>query len=422
MYRFLDFTLDPERLELRRAGALVKVEPQVFSLLVCLVENRARVVTKDELIEAVWNGRIVSEATMSSRISAARAALGDDGKAQAVIKTFPRRGFRFIAEARELLDQELQDQAPVDQAPGSAVGGAVDGTTPRGADGPSIPRGQKVRFCKSKDGTQIAYATTGAGPPLVRAGHWLTHLEHDWHSPVWRPFLDELGRTFAVTRYDQRGNGLSDWSVDDYSLERFTGDLEAVVDAAGLDDFVLYGTSQGAPIAIAYAVRHPHRVSRLVLHGGYCLGRLLRGAAEREQGEALLTLMRYGWGKEGSPFIKAFTANYIPGGNGEQTQSVVELQNRTTSPGNAVKLRTAVDRFDVTGLLEKVSVPTLVIHARSDGVQPLDQGRKLAADIPGAEFVLLESPNHVILPQEPAWHTLFEAIRDFVAPGAPRQA
>ena len=404
MYRFLDFTLDPERLELRRASALVEVEPQVFSLLVCLLENREGVVTKDELIETVWNGRIVSEATMSSRISAARSAVGDDGKAQAVIKTFPRRGFRFIAEA----------QAPRDQAPGDAAEGAPLGE----AGGPAIPRGQKVRFCKSKDATRIAYATTGAGPPLVRAGHWLTHLEHDWHSPVWRPFLDELGRSFAVTRYDQRGNGLSDWSVDDFSLEHFTDDLEAVVDAAGLDDFVLYGTSQGAPIAIAYAVRHPHRVSRLVLHGGYCLGRLLRDTAEREQGEALLTLMRYGWGKEGSPFIKAFTANYIPGGNDEQTQSLVELQNRTTSPENAVKIRTAVDRFDVTDLLEQVPVPTLVVHARNDGVHPLDQGRKLAADIPGAEFVLLESPNHVILPQEPAWIGLFEAIRGFVAPGA----
>jgi pimeloyl-ACP methyl ester carboxylesterase len=235
---------------------------------------------------------------------------------------------------------------------------------------------------------------------------------------VWRPLLDELGRTFTVTRYDQRGNGLSDWSVDDFSLEHFTDDLEAVVDTAGLDDFVLYGTSQGAPIAIAYAVRHPHRVSHLVLQGGYSLGRLLRDTAEREQGEALLTLIRHGWGKEGSPFIKAFTANYIPGGNEEQTESLVELQKRTTSPENAVKIRAAVDSFDVTGLLEQVAVPTLVIHARNDGVHPLDQGRKLAAEIPGAEFVLLESLNHVILAQEPAWNDLFEAIRGFVSVGA----
>ena len=403
MYRFLDFTLDPKRLELRRADALVEVEPQVFSLLICLVENRERVVTKDDLVEAVWNGRIVSEATMSSRISAARAAVGDDGKTQAVIKTFPRRGFRFMADVEEA---------------DTGAGRATSRPGRAGDRNAAVPQTQKIRFCRSEDGTQIAYATTGAGPSFVRTGTWLTHLEHDWHSPVWRPFLDELGRTFAVTRYDQRGNGLSDWSVDNFSLEQFIDDLEAVVDAASLDDFVLYGTSQGAPIAIAYTARHPHRVSHLILHGGYCVGRLLRDTAEREQGEALLTLMRYGWGKEGSPFIKAFTANYIPAGNEEQTQSLVELQNRTTSPGNAVKLRTAVDSFDVTDLLEQVRVPTLIIHARNDGVHPLDQGRKLAAGIPGAEFVLLESPNHAILPQEPAWHTLFEAIRGFVAPAA----
>ncbi len=401
MYRFLEFTLDPKRLELRRDGGLIEVEPQVFSLLVCLIEMRERVVSKDELIDVVWGGRIVSEATMSSRISAARSAVGDDGSRQSVIKTFPRRGFRFLAEVTD--HEEEAGRATV---------------TSGGTGRPAAPLSQKVRFCKSRDGTQIAYATTGTGRSLVRAGHWLTHLEHDWHSPVWRPFLDELGRTFAVTRYDQRGNGLSDWSVDDFSLEDFTDDLEAVADAAGLDDFVLYGTSQGAPIAIAYSVRHPHRVSHLILHGGYYLGRLLRDTAEREQGEALLTLIRHGWGKEGSPFIKAFTSTYIPGGNEEQTQSLVELQKRTTSPENAVKLRTGVDSFDVTDLLDQVSVPTLVIHARNDGVQPLDQGRKLAAGIPDAEFVLLESPNHVILPQEPAWDTLFEAIRGFV-PGGP---
>lgn len=163
---------------------------------------------------------------------------------------------------------------------------------------------------------------------------------------------------------------------------------------------------------------HPHRVSHLILHGGYCVGRLLRDTSEREQGEAMLTLIRHGWGKEGSPFIRAFTSTYIPGGNAEQTESLVELQKRTTSPENAVTLRTAVDSFDVTGLLEQVAVPTLVLHARNDGVHPLDQGRRLAAEIPDAEFVMLESPNHVILPQEAAWNALFQAISDFVLGGS----
>ena len=260
-------------------------------------------------------------------------------------------------------------------------------------------------------GTRIAFATTGSGYPLVRAGHWLTHLEHDWHSPIWRPFLDELGRVFRVTRYDQRGNGLSDWNVGNFHLTAFVEDLEAVVDSADIERFALYGTSQGAPIAIAYATRHPDRVSHLILHGGYVRGRLLRGSTEeREQGEALLTLIRHGWGKVGSPFLQAFSTMYIPGGTKEQIASLVELQQLTTSPENAASLRAAVDSFDVGDLLEHVITPTLVIHARNDGVQPLDQGRKLAAGIKNAEFLMLESANHMILQHEPAWHVLFNEL------------
>jgi len=393
IYRFGDYALDTSGFELRHGDDFVPVEPQVFSILAFLIENRAQVVSSDDLIASVWNGRIVSEATLSSRISAARHAVGDSGAAQEVIKTIRSRGFRFMAEVTEIEN-------------------AHPGKTARSN---SPFSNQKIRFCESGDGTQIAYATIGAGPPLVRAGHWLTHLEHDWHSPVWRPLLDEFTKTFQVSRYDQRGNGLSDWAIRNTSLDAFVDDLEAVVDAAKLDRFTLYGTSQGAPIAVAYAVRHPERVSHLILHGGYVRGRTLRASeAEREQGEAILALMRHGWGKEGSPFIKAFTSMYIPDGTKEQIDSLADLQARTVSPENAVALRTAVDNFDVSELLAKVSVPTLVIHAQNDGVQPLDEGRKLAAGIKDSEFVLLDSANHAPLKQEPTWDRLFEAIREFV--------
>ena len=393
IYRFGDYALDTSGFELRHGDDFVPVEPQVFSILAFLIENRAQVVSSDDLIASVWNGRIVSEATLSSRISAARQAVGDSGAAQEGIKTIRSRGFRFMAEVTEIEN-------------------AHPGKTARSN---SPFSNQKIRFCESGDGTQIAYATIGAGPPLVRAGHWLTHLEHDWHSPVWRPLLDEFTKTFQVSRYDQRGNGLSDWAIRNTSLDAFVDDLEAVVDAAKLDRFTLYGTSQGAPIAVAYAVRHPERVSHLILHGGYVRGRTLRASeAEREQGEAILALMRHGWGKEGSPFIKAFTSMYIPDGTKEQIDSLADLQARTVSPENAVALRTAVDNFDVSELLAKVSVPTLVIHAQNDGVQPLDEGRKLAAGIKDSEFVLLDSANHAPLKQEPTWDRLFEAIREFV--------
>lgn len=393
IYRFGDYSLDTTGFELRSNDEVVPVEPQVFSVLMYLVENRARVVSRDDLISSVWGGRIISDAALSSRISAVRQAVGDTGEAQQIVKTIRSRGFRFMADVTETNGTQHDKRATL----------------------ASPMFNQKIRFCESKDGTQVAFATVGDGAPLVRAGHWLTHLEHDWHSPVWRPLLDEFTKTFQVCRYDQRGNGLSDWSIRNTSLDAFVDDLEAVVDAAELERFALYGTSQGAPIAIAYAVRHPERVSHLILHGGYVRGRNLRASeAEREQGEAILALIRHGWGKEDSPFIKAFTSMYIPDGTKEQIDSLADLQAQTVSPENAVILRTAVDNFDVSDLLAKVSVPALVIHGRNDGVQPLDEGRKLASGIKGAEFVLLDTANHAPLKQEPAWDRLFEAIREFV--------
>jgi len=188
-----------------------------------------------------------------------------------------------------------------------------------------------------------------------------------------------------------------------------------VVKAAGLDRFALYGSSQGAPIAIAYAARHPERVSHLILHGGYIQGRLIRGSKEeREQGQALLTLIRHGWGKPESPFLKAFTSMYIPDGTREEIESLVELQQKATSSENAARLRAAIDCFDVAHFLPEITVPTLVVHARNDGVQPLDQGRALAAAIKNAEFLMLESSNHVVVQSEPAWDEFFRALRNFV--------
>lgn len=404
IYRFGEYSLDPAMFQLTRGNEEVSVQPQVFEVLRCLIENRERVVSKDDLIDAVWDGRIVSDATLSSRISAARSAVGDTGQIQAVIRTMPRRGFRFVAE--------LKNAEPVEESD-SEQKQLPDGAPKDGL--PAIAHRQTVKFCASRDGTQLAFATTGNGIPLVRAGHWLTHLEHDWRSPVWRPFLDELGKHFQVTRYDQRGNGLSDWSVSDFGFDKFVDDLEAVIEAAGLETFALYGASQGVPISVAYAVRNPERVSHLILHGGYARGRLVRGSIEeKEQGEALLTLIRHGWGKPGSPFLQAFSSMYIPGGTPEQIESLVELQRRTTTPENAAKIRATVDSFDVTHLVESITVPTLVVHARNDGVQPLEAGRKLATGIENSEFLMLESANHVILEHEPAWGVLFSGIESFI--------
>ena len=393
-YRFGRHELSTDSVELLSNGVPHPVEPQVFDLLRLMVESAGRLVTHDELIQKVWAGRIVSDSAIAARISAARAALDDDGTRQELIRTVPKRGFRFVAAVEHL--EEASGRGAVPQA-------APD-------------RRQRVGFCLSRDGTRIAYATSGAGRPLVKAGHWLTHLEHDWQSPIWAPFLDALGSRFQLLRYDQRGNGLSDWDAKRLSLDAFVEDMEAVVDAAGLDRFVLYGSSQGVPIAIGYATRHPGRVSHLILQGGYHQGRLVRSsAAEREQGEAMLTLIRHGWGRPESPFIKAFASIFMPEASRAQIDSMAALQNLTTTPENAAALRRAIDELSVTDLLGKVSVPTLVLHARDDGVQPLDQGRELAAGIAGAEFVMLDSSSHITVPGDRAWDAMIGAIERFVA-------
>ncbi len=409
-YRFGAFTLDTQTYELRRDGNVIPVEPQVFGVLAHLIENRDRVVSKDELFNAVWKGRIVSDATLSSRIRAARLAVHDTADIKSIIRTVPRRGFRFVAKVATIDDGNesniRQSGADVYAQKETAVVETVE-HLPDSADR------QRAQFCVSKDGTKLAFATTGDGFPLVKTGHWLTHLELDWRSSVWQPFLDELGKRFQVTRYDQRGSGLSDWSVTDFSLARLVDDLEAVIESAGLKKFALY--SLGAPISIAYAVRHPERVSRLILHGGYVQGRLVRDAAEeREQGEALQTLIRHGWGKAESAFTKALTSMYIPGGTTEQINSLVQLQRQSTTPENAARLRAAIDQFDVTDLLANVSVPTLVIHARNDGVQSLEEGRKLSAGIRWSQFLMLDSANHIPLQSESAWDVLFRGVATFV--------
>jgi len=275
---------------------------------------------------------------------------------------------------------------------------------------------QQIRFCTAPDGTQIAYATVGQGPPLVKAANWLNHLEYDWQSPVWRHLLHGLARDHRLIRYDERGNGLSDWEVEDISFEAFVSDLETVVDAAGIERFPLLGISQGCAVSIAYAVRHPERVSRLILYGGYAKGRLKRGSqANREEEAALAILIRQGWGQENPAFRQIFTSLFIPDATPEQAQWFNDLQRITTSPENAVRIRRAIGEIDVSDLLSQVAAPTLVLHCRDDAVGPFDLGRRMAAGIPGARFVALEGRNHMMLEDEPAWPRFLREVESFLA-------
>jgi pimeloyl-ACP methyl ester carboxylesterase len=387
-FYFENHILDLDRRELRRGSDLVALEPQVFDLLIYLMQNRERVVSKDDLIASVWGGRIVSDSTLSTRINAARKALGDSGEAQRLIKTMARKGFRFTGTVTE--------HAKAGDAASSLVA--------------AVPQ-QEVHFCTASDGVRIAYASAGQGVPLVKAANWLNHLEYDWHSPIWSPMLHRLAAECRLIRYDERGNGLSDWDVEDISFEAFVRDLETVVDAAGLEKFSLFGTSQGCAVSIAYAVRHPERVERLILHGGFARGRARRNP---EQADTLISLIRQGWGSDNPAFRQFFTSLFLPDGNPEQMQWFNDLQRITTSPENAVRIMQATGQVDVSDLLPQVRVPTLVLHGRNDSAIPIDESRRLAAGIPGARFVELETRNHLVLEGEPAWTRLLEEMTAFL--------
>jgi pimeloyl-ACP methyl ester carboxylesterase len=257
----------------------------------------------------------------------------------------------------------------------------------------------------------------GQGPPLMKTGNWMTHLEFDLQSPIWRHLYRALAKDHTLVRYDPRGNGLSDRTVDEISFDAFVRDLEAVVDASGMTRFALLGISQGCAVAIAYAVRHPDRVSHLILYGGYALGfnRRARSAAQKEEDDALMTLMRVGWGKENPAFRQLFTSQFMPGATKEQADWFNELQRMTVSADVAARMVEANGDTDVTALLPRVTAPTLVMHAREDARVPFEAGRRMAAGIPGARFVPLQGRNHLFLESEPAFAQFLEQTRAFLA-------
>jgi pimeloyl-ACP methyl ester carboxylesterase/DNA-binding CsgD family transcriptional regulator len=277
------------------------------------------------------------------------------------------------------------------------------------------PVRQTIRFRTSPDGTRIACAESGGGPPLIKVANWLSHLEFEWDSPVWRHWLSELSRRYRLIRYDQRGCGLSDWGAP-VSFDAMLQDLEMVVDATGLARFPLLCISQGAALGIAYAVKHPERVSHLLIHGGYARGRTRRASndAEREIAQMMLKMVELGWGQSNPAFRQVFTSRFIPGASLEQQRWFNELQRTSTSPANALRVLEVVGRIDVTDMLPKVACPTLVLHAVNDAAVPFEEGRMIASLVPGARFVSLDSQNHLLLESEPAWRRFLEEAEAFL--------
>jgi pimeloyl-ACP methyl ester carboxylesterase/DNA-binding CsgD family transcriptional regulator len=276
---------------------------------------------------------------------------------------------------------------------------------------------QRVRYLRTNDGVQLAWAEIGTGPILVKAANWLSHLEYELESPLWGHWFRFFGDHFRFLRSDDRGCGLTDRDVDDLSFERWLDDIEAVANAAGVaEPFALLGVSAGAAICVAYAARHPERVSRLILYGGYARGWARRGDSDGErQYRAIVELIRLGWGKENPVFRKVFTSRFLPGASEEQIGWYSELCRRTSTGDMAARLLEARSTVDVTDLLGTITAPTLVIHSRGDEVCPSAESRLLAAGIPGAQFVELDSRNHILLEDEPAWARFKEVVLDFAS-------
>ncbi|HEY7786634.1 MAG TPA: alpha/beta fold hydrolase [Pyrinomonadaceae bacterium] len=275
---------------------------------------------------------------------------------------------------------------------------------------------QRIRYLCTADGVQLAWAEAGTGPVLIKAANWMTHLEYEWESPVWRHWIRFFSEHFRFVRHDERGCGMTDWNVGDLSFERWVEDLETVVAAAGpREPFALLGISQGAATCIAYAVKHPERVSHLILYGGYARGTYRRGDPDKERlYRALIDLTRLGWGKDNPVFRQVFTSRFIPGATDEQVCWFNELCRKTTSPEIAARLLETRAAIDVTDLLRKVQAPTLVLHSRDEDVIPISEGHILASGIPGAQFIELDSKNHILLETEPAWERFCREVLDFV--------
>jgi pimeloyl-ACP methyl ester carboxylesterase/DNA-binding winged helix-turn-helix (wHTH) protein len=407
IFVFGDCEIDCDCRELRRNGAPIRVEPQVFDVLVQLIRHRDRVVSKDELMQAVWEGRVVSDDTVTSRVGAARRAVGDSGGRQQLIRTVPRRGFRFVGELRE----------PAGDSGNTAT------ATPSVARLPVADAGmqQQISFCRTSDGVHLAVASVGSGTPLVKTANWLNHLEFDWHSPVWSPLFTRLAARCRLIRYDERGTGLSSRDVPNFSFEAFVHDLETVVDELRLDRFALLGVSQGASVSIAYAVRHPERVSRLILSGGFALGWRRRGsAADVARAEASIVLIREGWGRDNPASRQMFTSLIVPDATLEEMRWFNDLERESASAETAIRLLHVIGDIDVVELLPRVCVPTLVLHSRGDARVPFEHGLMLARAIPNARFVALESKNHLILSHEPAWRHYVNELCGFLDKTDPR--
>jgi pimeloyl-ACP methyl ester carboxylesterase/DNA-binding winged helix-turn-helix (wHTH) protein len=381
------FTLDAQRRELRDAsGRPVPLRPRPLEVLLHLARNANRLVTKDELMDAVWPNVVVTDDSVVQCIVEIRRALGDES--QRIVRTEPRRGYRLLAATP-----------------------AADAAPSQGND--DAPFEQQIRFATARDGVRIAWALAGEGPPLLSAPHWLTHLDWDWRSAALGPRIRGLARRFRLLRFDERGQGLSDQDVAPGTLDECVADMEAVVDAVGWRRFAMIAASGGGGVAIRYAARHPERVSRLVLLASESRGARVRGVAV-EHLDAIERLLLDGWGQENAAFRQLLTTQLWPTATAEQIRSLSQLQRMACGAANAAARVRRRTEFDLTDDLPRVRCPTLVLHSPRDAAVPFEEGRRIARGIAGARLETFDSPNHTPFLGEPAFDHIMRLIAEFL--------
>lgn len=381
------FILDMQLGRLTEEGRHVSVGSRAMDVLMALASRRGEFVSKEALLRSAWNGRTVEENNIAAQIAALRKLLGTACDGASWIETSSGRGYRLLP------------------------------SFPHRVSPPRLPApmAQKLSFCSAPDGTRIAVAETGSGPPLVRVGLWMTHLEFEWHTRIWAPLLHRLSSSTRLVRYDQRGSGLSQREVKSVSIERSVADLKAVLDHADLDRTSLLGMSQGAPVAIRFAALYPERVDRLILHGGFAKGWRLQADREAlERGEALIALTRHGWGRNNPSFRQVFTSLGFPQGSREDFDDYNELQLRSVAPEMAAAIIDALGEVDVRGDLPRVRAPTQIVHALRDAWVPLSAGQLLASVIPDARFTGLATSSHLPIPPDPEWEKMVETFLTFL--------
>lgn len=384
-YQFGDFVLDPDQHSLMQLGTLVSIEPKVFDLLLFLVENAGELISRDTLIEFVWQGRIVSDAAVSACVAAARRAVGDNGQSQAIIRTVARRGFLCCADVEIIDDPSVAAQREL---------------SPR------------LQFTKNREGKSLAYTLAGEGPPIIHTTFGGTSIEADWNSPFFRPLLDAIRAKNTLVRFDEMGSGHSDLEMDSAGVEAVAYDLLSVADAIGLDRFSLFSQSGSALSAVFLAAHYPDRVQSMVLNGGYVEGRNVRqnttGTPE------MLGMISEGWDKPESSFLLAYSLLYFPEGPLDLAKDIVEILHKSCPAENMLRMRKSHSDASVADLLPMVQCPTLIVHARNDSIHPLSQARKLAAGIANSELLVLDSANHVPMPKSPDWDAFLEATLSFL--------